>query len=112
MGRKALADKWSTKDIAKALTALDIQFDQVQLDSLFSTVPALASGMSGRALRDSIAHRMKRVHRQAVRDRYGSMMETMEAFLRTIDAWRQTQRLRAAEEPGLAESGVAGRQDG
>jgi hypothetical protein len=111
-GRKALADKWSTKDIAQALADLGIQFDQVQLDALFSTVPALASEMSARALRDSIAHRMKRVHRQAVRGRYDSLMETMEAFLRTIDAWREPQRLRTAEASGLAEPGVARPQDG
>ena len=95
-GRKALADKWSTDDIAKALTKLDIQYDQGLLDLLFSTAPALASEMSARALRDSIAHRMKRVHRQAVRDRYSVLMETMEGFLLAVGAWRDRQRVGAA----------------
>jgi hypothetical protein len=111
-GRKALADKWSTKDISQALTALGIQFDQVLLDGLFSTVPALASEMSARALRDSIAHRMKRVHRQAIRDRYAPLIEAMESFLRAIDAWREPHRIRTAEAPRPAEPRLGGRQDG
>lgn len=94
-GRKAIADKWSTKDIAQALTALGIQYDQAFLDVLFSTAPALASEMSARALRDSIAHRMKRVHRQAVRDRSSVLLETMDGFLRAIGHWRDTQRVGA-----------------
>lgn len=111
-GRKALADKWSTRDIAQALVALGIQYDQALLDALFSTVPALASEMSPRALRDSIAHRMKRVHRQAVRDRYPVLMETMESFLRAIDAWREPNRVHTAEAAVSEQPRVNGRQDG
>jgi hypothetical protein len=92
-GRKALADKWSPKDIPKALTALDIQYDQGLLNLLFSTATALASEMSARALRDNIAHRMKRVHRQAVRDRYSVLMDAMEGFLLAASAWRDRQRV-------------------
>ena len=95
-GRKALADKWTTKDIAQALAAIDIQYDHASLDTLFSNVPALASEMSARALRDSIAHRMKRVDRKAVRDRYSVLMENMDDFLRAIRAWREKSRIRAA----------------
>jgi hypothetical protein len=94
-GRKRLTDRWSTSDIARALNALDIHFDLASLDALFSSEPAIASEMSARALRDNVTHRMKRVHRQAVRDRYPVIMEAMERFLRAVGCWRQQHHLDA-----------------
>jgi hypothetical protein len=87
-GRKALGDKWSTRDIAAAPTKLGVAYKRSELDPLFATEPKVASEMSARALRDSIAHRMKRVHRQAVRDRYLELMERMEGFLTAVRMWR------------------------
>jgi hypothetical protein len=88
-GRKALADKWSTKDISSALAQLDIQHHVESLDALFSTEQALASEMSARVLRDSIAHRMKDVHRRAVRARYRELMAKMDGFLLAAANWRE-----------------------
>ena len=88
-GRKALADKWSTKDLSSALDKLSIQYDRESLDALFSTEQALASEMSARVLRDSIAHRMKDVHRRAVRARYRDLMAEMDGFLSVVATWRE-----------------------
>jgi hypothetical protein len=88
-GRKALSDKWSTRDVLAALAALGIASDVDTIGALFSTEHAVASEMSAKALRDSIVHRMKDTHRRAVRARFVELMQTMERFLDLIAAWRK-----------------------
>jgi hypothetical protein len=88
-GRKALADKWSTKDLAAAMAKLGIPHERSALDALFSEEPALASEMSARKLRDCIAHRMKDVHRNALRARYDSLLSDMDKYLATATEWRR-----------------------
>jgi hypothetical protein len=104
-GRKALGDKWSTKDISSALVKLRIQYDGASLDALFSTEQALASEMSARVLRDSIAHRMKDVHRRAVRTRYNDLMAEMDRFLSVAATWRKQSE--PAKHTGGPSSGTA-----
>jgi hypothetical protein len=89
VGRKALSDKWSTKDVSSALTTLGIPFDENSIDALFSTEQKLAGEMSARALRDSVAHRMKDTHRRAVRARFKGLMAEMEQFLGLVELWRK-----------------------
>jgi len=89
IGRKALSDKWSTRDVSSALTTLGIPFDVNSIDALFSTEQKLASEMSARALRDIVAHRMKDTHRRAVRARFKDLMAEMEHFLELVELWRK-----------------------
>jgi hypothetical protein len=93
-GRKTLPATWpSNKEIAKAIKACDIQLDLADLDALFTKHPAtLASEMSARELRDCIVHRMKGVHRDAVRTRYAALMGAMDLFLGAVATWRDTRR--------------------
>lgn len=88
--RKSLTDKWSTKEINKAISELKIDFDEASVKALFSEEKVVASQMSARALRDNIVHRMKPVHRNAVKQRYNPLMSTMQKFLSAVDAWRET----------------------
>ncbi len=88
--RKTPTDKWSTKDINRALKELGIEFNEDSVINLFAeNKRVVASEMSARVLRDSIAHRMKSVHRNAVKRRYDSLMATMEGFLNSVDVWRE-----------------------
>ena len=88
--RKTPTDKWSTKDINNAIKELGIHIDETSVNTLFAeNKRVVASEMSARVLRDSIAHRMKAVHRNAVKRRYNSLIETMERFLKSVDAWRK-----------------------
>ena len=98
-GRKTPSNKWSTNDMTRALKTLGIDFDRASVDAIFSTESALASEMSARALRDNVTHRMKRIHRQAVRDRYPALMETMERFLHAVSDWRNQHRSGARSAP-------------
>jgi hypothetical protein len=88
-GRKTLASKWSTKDINNALKELSIGINESIVTALFAeNKRVVASEMSARALRDSIAHRMKSVHRKAVKRRYDDLMQNMQEFLGAIEKWR------------------------
>jgi len=88
--RKTPTGKWSTKEINGALRELCIQFDENSVTNLFAeNKRVMASEMSARVLRDSIVHRMKSVHRNAVRRRYVSLMTSMEQFLSAVSAWRE-----------------------
>jgi hypothetical protein len=96
-GRKALGDKWSTKDLREAFKHLDIECDVNLLNALFSTEQALASEMSARKLRDSIVHRMKDVHRRAVKARYQELMAAMDQCLMIVSTWRERSRVSGAD---------------
>lgn len=87
--KKALVGKWSTKDINSALNYLNIDFDQLAVNSLFSEEKVVASEMSARQLRDNVVHRMKSVHRNTVRNRYDFLMTTMQEFLDVVQEWRK-----------------------
>lgn len=88
--RKTPTDKWSTKEINSALRELGIEYDEDSVTNLFAeNKRVMASEMSARVLRDCIAHRMKSVHRDAVKRRYDSLMATMKEFLSAIDVWRE-----------------------
>ncbi len=89
--RKTPADKWSTKDVNNALRELNIKLDKETVSYLFAEDKMiLASEMSARVLRNCIVHRMKSVHREAVKRRYDSLMNHMEKFLFIIETWRKT----------------------
>jgi len=99
-GRKALIDKWTTKDIGQALKGLGIHAEKALLDLLFSTEKAVANDMSARLLRDNLVHRMKRVHRVAIRARLNSLLTAMQQFLTAVQEWRSKQIGEAAPSVG------------
>ena len=84
---KSLSKKWSTKQISASLKHFGIDHDSKQIEILFSEKKAPASDMSARSLRDNIVHRMKSVHRDAVRARFGEFMLRMESFLDAVEDW-------------------------
>lgn len=84
---KALSKIWSTKDINRALSELGIAVAPARIDELFSKTRSLASEMSARDLRDNVVHRLKRQHREAVRDRYEDLMLGMDEFLNAVGSW-------------------------
>ena len=46
-----------------------------------------ATDMSARVLRDNVVHRMKSVHRDAVRSRYDELMPLMRGFVDRVGDW-------------------------
>lgn len=91
--RKTPTDKWSTKDVNDALRELQIDIDKETITGLFAEDKIIiASDMSARVLRNCIAHRMKSVHRNAVKRRYESLMAQMEEFLNTIRSWQNREK--------------------
>jgi hypothetical protein len=96
--RKASGDKWSTSEVSSALAKLGIRHDAGSLDALFSEERAIASEMSARVLRDSVAHRMKTVHRRAVRARFTQLMREMDRFLEAVAGWRERRAYQRPDE--------------
>ena len=88
--RKTPTQKWSVNKITSALSELDISINENILNYIFEeNKRVVASKMSARALRNCVAHKMKSVHRNAIKIRYTELMSNMDIFLNEIEEWRK-----------------------